>query len=115
MLGLILCISFIFYFNTERRFKMAFDDTFEQKQMLDKTLNKDSKANSNIEISIPKKKDSQKEYVKNYTMAFLPSVREEMNVLAKDFGYVSRNGRPNASALVSALIHDAYTKAHPNK
>lgn len=94
---------------------MAFDDTFEQKQMLDNTLSKNDKVHQDIEISLPKKKSSKKEYVKNYTMAFLPSVREEMNVLAKDLGYVSRNGRPNASALVSTLIHDAYIKVHSNK
>lgn len=93
---------------------MAFDDTFDQKEMLNKTLNKENN-NQNIEISIPKNQPKQKEHVKNYTMAFLPSIREEMNVLAKDLGYVSKSGRPNASALVSAFIHDAYTKTHSSK
>ncbi|MCJ0588240.1 hypothetical protein MMI99_09620, partial [Enterococcus cecorum] len=54
--------------------------------------------------AIKKMANQEKEQKKDYMFSLYPSDREKLNELAKQAGYVTPQGRPNASAFFTALI-----------
>ena len=54
--------------------------------------------------AIKKMANQEKEQKKDYMFSLYPSYREKLNELAKPAGYVTPQGRPNASAFFTALI-----------
>lgn len=55
--------------------------------------------------AIQKMAKQKKERKEDYVFTLYPSDREKLNELARQAGYVTPKGRPNASAFLTALIH----------
>lgn len=54
--------------------------------------------------AIKKMANQKKERKEDFIFSLYPSDREKLNELAKQAGYVTPQGRPNASAFFTALI-----------
>ena len=69
----------------------------KQEQVKTKNILQPSKA-------IQKMAKREKERKEDYIFTLYPSDREKLNELAKQAGYVTPQGRPNASGFLTALI-----------
>lgn len=90
---------------------MAFDKNNKEIEEMAKSLSKQEtkpvtskQKKGNTLIAVPKQAKAEK--AKNFTMTFKPSVKEHLDILAKENNYKS------SSAFVSAWIEEAYNATH---